>query len=76
MLSIEIAVASYKLLVVSVDELYHIYIAEVMGMQRIYNHGKEHSTVVCDTQKLSNEEIVDAAILNCCLWVTPWRMLR
>lgn len=43
MLSIEIAVASYKLLVVSVDELYHIYIAEVMGMQRIYNHGKEHS---------------------------------
>ena len=49
MLSIEIAIASYKLLVVSVEELHHIYIAEVMGVQRIYDHSKEHSTVVCDT---------------------------
>jgi hypothetical protein len=36
MLSIEIAIAGYKLLGVSVEELHHIYIAEVMGMRRIY----------------------------------------
>jgi len=43
MLSIGIAVASYKLLAVSADELHYIHIAEAMEMQRIYDHGKEHS---------------------------------
>ena len=66
MLSIGIAVASYKLLAVSIEKPHHTHIAEAMEMQRICDCGKEHSMlfVMSKSFALAHYFVLAKSILN------------